>query len=318
LDISSIFPIRRLALFELNPGVLPILRSPGSLKPLALAGSELRGANGEAYPILDGIICLLAAEERGGDLGDARFYDQNPFGLRDWSNPAEVEQGVDAEFKAAIESIPRDAWIADIGCGTGRISNFLSLRNFENVVSLDYSLPSLRMVRMNSRNTCVWGNNLSLPFASGAFDLVVSTGVIHHTPDPLRALAECARIVKPGGRFFLKLRNIHSPYGYLYKSYGAALRFFDSRPKLRGLSDLFGFRVYKLTRAVFYHRLPAREDPVLRGKYENLFIKKMITFFTARRVRSLIAANGLSVEAGRKVGFTHRQHYYLLRKARSR
>jgi ubiquinone/menaquinone biosynthesis C-methylase UbiE len=38
-----------------------------------------------------------------------------------------------------------------------------------------------------------------LPFAEGEFDLVYSWGVLHHTPDTQRALAEVRRVVKPGG-----------------------------------------------------------------------------------------------------------------------
>ncbi|MFN2625940.1 MAG: class I SAM-dependent methyltransferase, partial [Mycobacteriales bacterium] len=41
----------------------------------------------------------------------------------------------------------------------------------------------------------------SLPFAEGSFDLVWSWGVLHHTPDSDRALAEAARVLRPGGRY---------------------------------------------------------------------------------------------------------------------
>jgi ubiquinone/menaquinone biosynthesis C-methylase UbiE len=171
------------------------------------------------------------------------------------------------------------------------------------------------MVKRHSTNTCVWGNNLTLPLASNSFDLVISTGVIHHTPDPTRALAECARIVKPGGLFFVKVRNLHSPYGYLFHTYGAALRWCERTPGLRWLSDLLGFRVYKLTRAIFYSHLPRRPDNELRGKYENLFIKKLITFFTTAQVERLLRDNRMEIQYGWKTQVTHRQHFYVAKKA---
>jgi ubiquinone/menaquinone biosynthesis C-methylase UbiE len=38
-----------------------------------------------------------------------------------------------------------------------------------------------------------------LPFVDGAFDLVMAIGVLHHLPDPRRALESLARLVDPGG-----------------------------------------------------------------------------------------------------------------------
>jgi SAM-dependent methyltransferase len=260
------------------------------------------------------VICLLTEEERGKDLGDKRFYEENPFGLRDWSNPQEVEDGVESDMKRMLKEIPKNALIADVGSGAGRISNYLNMNGYSNVFSIDYSLTSLRMIQKNSNNICVWGNNLHLPLASDSFDFVISTGVIHHTSDPERAFSECSRIIKPGGLFYFKTRNIHSPYGYLFYTYGALLRFFESKKHFKVLSDLLGFKVYKLTRKIFYSHLPDFPDKILRGKYENLFIKKMITFFTTGQIKKFLKRYNLQIQYGRKTGFTHRQHFYLLKK----
>jgi hypothetical protein len=148
---------------ELNEKIVSILRSPVDLKPLKLVnGEEFQTASGEKFPISDGVICLLLENERGADLGDGKFYEENPFGLRDWSNPAEVESGVESDLKNLLTKTAKEALIADIGAGTGRVSNYLSMKDFVNVASVDYSLASIRMVKKNSRNLCVWGNNLHL------------------------------------------------------------------------------------------------------------------------------------------------------------
>lgn len=298
-----------------DPAIVGLLRTPQSLKPLKQNGpDELVTDDGERYPVQEGVICLIEERERGRDLGDAKFYEDKPFGIRDWSNPAEVEAGVEKEIKDLLAKTPKDALIADVGCGSGRVSNYMSLQGFQRVVSIDYSLTSVKMVRRNSRNTCVWGNNLKLPIASNAFDLVISTGVIHHTPDPVRALAECARIVKPGGLFFLKVRNLHSPYGYLFHSYGSVLRAAERHQGTRWISDLLGFQVYKLSRKIFYSHLPKRPDDELRGKYENLFIKKLITFFTTKEITQLLRDNQMEIQYGWKTSATHRQHFYVSKK----
>ena len=308
-------PRRSIRMNNTHEELLSLLRSPGDLQPLKkISDNEFQSPEGKKFPVIDGVICLIKEQERGKDLGDDKFYEENPFGLRNWSDPKEVEEGVEKDMKRILKDMPEDAKIADIGAGTGRISNYMSMKGFKNVVSVDYSLVSIKMINENSNNLCIWGNNLSLPLQSDAFDFVISTGVIHHTPKPELALSECARIVKPGGRFYLKLRNIHSPYGYLFKTYGAALRFFEARKSLRFLSNLLGFKVYKLTRKIFYSHLPKREDNVLRGKYENLFIKDMITFFNTRQVKGMLEENNLEILEGRKTGFTHRQHFYVCRK----
>jgi ubiquinone/menaquinone biosynthesis C-methylase UbiE len=295
--------------------LIALLKSPGGLQPLKkISDTELESTDGQRFPIIDGIVCLLTAEERGTDLGDKKFYEENPFGLRDWSDPAEVEAAAEDDMKEILKDMPKDAKIADIGAGTGRVSNYLSMKGFANVVSVDYSLISLKMIQKNSDCFCIWGNNLHLPLASNSFDFVISTGVIHHTPDPKTAFHECARIVKPSGLLYFRTRNIHSLYGYLFHTYGAVLRFFESKKSLRFLSNLLGFQVYKLTRRVFYSHLPKKEDKVLRGKYENLFIKEMITFFNTRQVEKMLKNNNLEILSGRKTSFTHRQHFYVAKK----
>lgn len=299
----------------MNEKLVKLLRTPGGSIPVVLEKEScLTTATGEKYAIRDGVLCLIREAEMGRDLGDEKFYEDKPFGIRNWSDPEEVEAGVENEFKQLAVNTGKNDLIADIGCGSGRISNYLSMHGYKNVVSLDYSFTSVRMVKENSHNLCIWGNILDLPLASQAFDLVISTGVIHHTPDPQRAFAECARIIKLGGRFYVKLRNIHSPYGYLFKSYGAFLRFCEARRPLRWLSEIFGFGVYRLTRKLFYPNLPRRPKHELRGKYENLFIKKLITFFSTRQVKKMIASNGMEIEYGHKTSFTHRQHFYVARK----
>jgi SAM-dependent methyltransferase len=52
-----------------------------------------------------------------------------------------------------------------------------------------------------------------LPFADASFDLVWSYGVLHHTPDTRRALAEVRRVLRPGGEARVMLYARHSWLG---------------------------------------------------------------------------------------------------------
>jgi ubiquinone/menaquinone biosynthesis C-methylase UbiE len=50
----------------------------------------------------------------------------------------------------------------------------------------------------------------NLPFPSNTFDLGYSWGVLHHTPNTDKALAELVRVVRPGGEIKVMLYNRHS------------------------------------------------------------------------------------------------------------
>jgi len=290
----------------INKRILKLLKSPGDLKPLhELEGRGLGTEDGREFPILDGILCLLNEEERDSDLGDGRFYDDNPFGERNWSDQQDVTQGVEKELKDLLNEFPKESLVADIGSGPGRISNFLSLAGYESVVSLDYSLASLKQVKNNSINTCIWGNNLHLPFAQNSFDLVISSGVVHHTPDPHKAISECIRVLKPGGSLYLRVYNIHSLYAYLHYSYGWMLRALNTKRSTEFLAEILGFRIYKFIRR-FMFMLPDRDNRILRAKFSNLFTKEMVYFFSSAEIRHLMNSHGLDVTKAHRQGYTHR------------
>lgn len=67
------------------------------------------------------------------------------------------------------------------------------------------------------------GNAEQLSFADDTFDLVYSWGVLHHTPDTRRAVAEVLRVLKPGGEARIMVYHKHSLVGYmLWLRYGLA------------------------------------------------------------------------------------------------
>lgn len=95
--------------------------------------------------------------------------------------------------------------ILDIGTGPGQL--LLAMRKAvpnTRLVGVDIS-PA--MVAQAQRNVRIYGrdnqievrvaNANALPFADGTFDRVVSTGSLHHWKDPIRALSEVYRVLKP-------------------------------------------------------------------------------------------------------------------------
>jgi SAM-dependent methyltransferase len=68
---------------------------------------------------------------------------------------------------------------------------------------MDMGLNLLANVARRCASQRVAGSTLALPFANASFDVVLSTEVIEHTPEPMHALPELARVLKRGGRLVL-------------------------------------------------------------------------------------------------------------------
>jgi len=101
----------------------------------------------------------------------------------------------------------RGKTILSVGCGTSNDVWYLSRDN--DVIGLDYALSGLRAgSECGVRGVAADLNfHPSLPFRSGAFDLVVLKDILEHVLAPLDILKEAHRILKPGGAVVLSLPN---------------------------------------------------------------------------------------------------------------
>ncbi len=95
--------------------------------------------------------------------------------------------------------------VLDAGCGAGRFLEVAS-RDAGLVFGLDYSesIDAARVSLADRDNIeLVQADIYALPFRRGSLDGWYCIGVIQHTPDPERALAQIPPLVAPGGRFAL-------------------------------------------------------------------------------------------------------------------
>ncbi len=99
--------------------------------------------------------------------------------------------------------------VLDVGCGTGQLAAKIKQALPKTaVVGCDFSAGMLqRAARRHHRVAWIQGDAGRLPFRSGAFDVVTSTEAFHWFPDQEAALAECFRVLAPGGRLLLALVN---------------------------------------------------------------------------------------------------------------
>jgi SAM-dependent methyltransferase len=153
------------------------------------------------------------------------FWDADPCGAK----LAEAERGT-PEFFAQVAAtrdelepfIPdyadfasaRGKRVLEIGVGLG--SDFIRFaRAGADVTGVDLTEESISLVRSRlaledlSADLRV-ADAEQLPFEDGSFDIVYSWGVLHHTPNADRAIAEAQRVLAPGGRLCVMLYARHS------------------------------------------------------------------------------------------------------------
>jgi ubiquinone/menaquinone biosynthesis C-methylase UbiE len=105
---------------------------------------------------------------------------------------------------AALAALAEQTWtVGDLGCGTGQVSAALS-PFVEKVIAVDASAAMLQAAkkRLSSFDNIDLrrGELEALPIDDARLDAATLMLVLHHVPEPERALAEIARVLKPGGR----------------------------------------------------------------------------------------------------------------------
>jgi SAM-dependent methyltransferase len=87
--------------------------------------------------------------------------------------------------------------ILDFGCGTGGNSD--AFARLGEVVGVEPNAGALALAHARGAARFCQGSGTSLPFAPGAFDVVVASDVLEHIKDDAAAVREIARVLRPGG-----------------------------------------------------------------------------------------------------------------------
>jgi SAM-dependent methyltransferase len=188
---------------------------------------------------------------------------------------------------------------AVVGCGEGDEVVFLQRGlQIPRVVGLDLALRFSPAARAEAK--LILADAAQLPFPNCAFDFVVSIHSLEHVGDPVMALAEINRVLRPGGWFYVGVPNRHRLVGYL-GSFDATLRqkltwnLRDYGQRLRGRfknevgshAGFTGQELITLLNAHFTNVQLLTEDYV-RFKYEgrlpqrllNLLLKPKVTNYS--------------------------------------
>jgi ubiquinone/menaquinone biosynthesis C-methylase UbiE len=114
-------------------------------------------------------------------------------------------QGEDLQQIAALAAAAGPVRVLDLGCGGGHVS-FTVAPHVAEVVAYDLSTEMLATVASVARERgltnvrTVAGSVTSLPFADGAFDLVLTRYSAHHWDDIAKGLSEARRVLRDSGQ----------------------------------------------------------------------------------------------------------------------
>lgn len=178
-----------------------------------------------SYPIVSNIPMLFWNDELRSDKTDItenvkNFYETNPFpGYDDLDDVAQLIQKAKKSIFAQLldEQLPFNIRVLEAGCGTGQLSNFLSIAH-RDVIGVDMCETSLKLAETFRENNGLHRArfiqmNLFAPvFRPEVFHVVISNGVLHHTADPFLAFQNLSRLVKPGGYVLI---GLYHKYGRL-------------------------------------------------------------------------------------------------------
>ncbi len=131
----------------------------------------------------------------------AKDYDRDLEEDFGWSGPLRTSQ-VFARY------VPTEGRVLDAGAGTGLVGQILSGMGYGNLVAMDLSQGMLEESRKKGvyreLHQMVMGEPLD--FATGAFDAVISVGVLTLGHAPASSLDELVRVTKSGGYIVFSLR----------------------------------------------------------------------------------------------------------------
>lgn len=204
----------------LQGSVADLLRCPrtGAAMRLGEGAYVSVGDDRVRFPVEGGILRAFVPHDRAdADVTQdmKAFYEENPFpNYEDLDNIGSlIQKSLDRGFPEMLNrSIPPHATVLEVGCGTGQLGNFLSIAG-RRVLSVDMCLNSLRLAQRFKEHQGLTGgtfaqmNLFRLPLRAAAFDVVICTGVLHHTNDAQEGFRGLLSFLRPGGHVIVGLYN---------------------------------------------------------------------------------------------------------------
>jgi SAM-dependent methyltransferase len=239
-------------------------------------------------------------------MSDEEFRLDNPMLVR-WEFASEerlekrnalykrLVEGIDAEevlFAAVKEFAPTRA--LEVGCGAGAMAQRVRDELGVQVVAVDSSERMIELTRQREIEAYV-ADVQELPFGDGEFDCVFAGWVLYHVLDRERAISECARVLRPGGRLVtatLADENMSDLWDFLGSPRERSLGFSSSNGAeqlgrhfahveareadgvvvFRSAADMREFVAANMTRAHLAADVPEFDEPVRVRTHHTIFV----------------------------------------------
>lgn len=154
-------------------------------------------------PTLAHDLGRLEAVKRRRAKTAAQYFKKN---AARWDGVRSLHVDEEKVERALLKLLPAGSIgeLLDVGTGTGRILQLFSDR-VDRAIGIDLSRDMLGVARANLEendlHNCLvrHGNMYDLPWPAASFDAVTLHLVLHYAEDPADAVAESARVLRPGG-----------------------------------------------------------------------------------------------------------------------
>ena len=199
-----------------------------------------------------------------------------------WHAALAVDEAADAPWHRLVRAhLPAldGGWVLEIGCGRGGFAAALARQTRARVVGADFSRTAIALAAGHRRDAAVERLDLlvadigAIPHPDGVFDAVVSCETVEHVPDPQRAVRECARVLRPGGRlyltspYYLGVMGVYRLYrrltGRPYTEVGQPINRVTLLPRTMGWVRAAGLRLVAVDAVGHYLPVPRRPPVVL-------------------------------------------------------
>lgn len=157
----------------------------------------------------------------------------------DWDALRSSMFGRRADLLAALALLDPSWVVGDLGCGTGTLTAAFAPHVARvHAVDASPSMLSAAHARLDGlTNVTIHEGTLeALPLGDATLDVAVMLLVLHHVADPLRALREVKRVLRPGGRVLIADMRAHTRAEY-QQQMGHIWQGFDAPTLEQWLSD---------------------------------------------------------------------------------